>query len=115
MSVTVEIQSLEVFGHHGVEEDERRDGQRFLYDVDFDVAESVLSDRIEDAVDYRDVVAIVQRVSSDRPFNLLEALAVAIADAIMAELSVERVRVRVRKPDVRLPVEYTAATVERRP
>jgi len=50
MSVTVEIQGLEVFGHHGVEEDERRDGQRFLYDVDFDVAETVLSDRIDDAV-----------------------------------------------------------------
>jgi 7,8-dihydroneopterin aldolase/epimerase/oxygenase len=115
MSVTVEIQGLEVFGRHGVAEDERRDGQRFLYDVDFDVAESVLSDRLEDAVDYRDVVAIVQRVSSDRPFRLLEALAAAVADAVVAELPVERVRVRVRKPDVRLPVEHTAATVERRP
>jgi dihydroneopterin aldolase len=114
MSVTVEIQGLEVFGHHGVEEDERRDGQRFLYDVDFDVADSVLSDRIEDAVDYRDVIAIVQRVSG-RPFRLLEALAAAVGDAIVAELPVERVRVRVRKPDVRLPVEHTAATVERRP
>jgi dihydroneopterin aldolase len=114
MSVTVEIQRLEVFGHHGVEEDERRERQRFLYDVDYDVADSVLSDRIEDAVDYREVVAIVQRVSV-RPFRLLEALAAAVADAIVAELPVERVRVRVRKPDVRLPVEHTAATVERRP
>ena len=115
MSVTVEIQGLELFGHHGVEEDERGDGQRFLYDVDFDVAESVLSDRIEDAVDYRDVVAIVQRVSSGRRFRLLEALAAAVADAVVVELPVERVRVRVRKPDVRLRVEHTAATVERRP
>jgi dihydroneopterin aldolase len=114
MSVTVEIQGLEVFGHHGVEEDERRDGQRFLYDVDFDVADGVLSDRIEDAVDYREVVAIVRRVS-DRPFRLLEALAAAVADVIVAELPVERVRVRVRKPDVQLPVEHAAATVERRP
>ena len=114
MSVTVEIQGLEVFGHHGVEEDERRDGQRFLYDVDFDVADTVVSDRIDDAVDYRDVVAIVVRVSA-RPYRLLEALAAAVADVIVAELPVERVRVRVRKPDVRLPVEHTAATVERRP
>ncbi len=115
MSVTVEVQGLDVFGHHGVAEDERRDGQRFVYDVDFDVADAVVSDRIEDAVDYRDVVAIVQRVSDERPFRLLEALAAAVADAIAAELPVERVRVRVRKPDVRLPVHHTAATVERRP
>jgi dihydroneopterin aldolase len=115
MSVTVEVQGLEVFGHHGVGEDERRDGQRLLYDVDFDVGESALSDRIEDAVDYRDVVAVVERVSGERQFRLLETLAAAVADAIAAELPVERVRVRVRKPDVRLPVEHTAATVERRP
>ncbi len=113
MSVTVEIQGLEVFGHHGVEEEERRVGQRFLYDVDFDVADSVASDRIEDTVDYREVVAIVQRVS-DRPFRLLEALAAAVVDAIFAEFPIERLRVRVRKPDVQLPVEHTAATVERR-
>ena len=115
MSVTVEVHGLEVFGHHGVGEDERRDGQRFLYDVDFDVADSVLSDRIDDAVDYRDVIGIVERVSGKRSFRLLEALAAAVADAIAAELPIERVRVRVRKPDVQLPVEHTAATVERRP
>jgi dihydroneopterin aldolase len=115
MSVTVEVQGLEVFGHHGVGDHERRDGQRFLYDVDFDVAERVLSDRIEDAVDYRDVVAVVERVSAGRRFALLEALAAAVADAIAEELPVERVRVRVRKPDVRLPAEHTAAIVERRP
>jgi dihydroneopterin aldolase len=115
VSVTVEVHGLDVFGRHGVDEDERRDGQRFLYDVEFDVADAVLSDRIEDAVDYRDVVAIVERVSGARQFQLLEALAGAVADAVAAELPVERVRVRVRKPDVRLPVEHTAATVERRP
>ena len=115
MSVTVEVQGLEVFGHHGVEEDERRDGQRFLYDIDFDVSDRVLSDRIDDAVDYRDVIGIVERVSGERSVRLLEALAAAVADAIAAELPIERVRVRVRKPDVQLPVEHTAATVERRP
>lgn len=114
MSVTVEIQGLELFGYHGVEEDERREGQRFLYDIEYDVGDAVLSDRIEDAVDYRDVITIVERVS-ERPFRLLEALAAAVADAIVAELPVERVRVRVRKPDVGLPVEHTAASVERRP
>ena len=115
MSVTVEVHGLEVFGHHGVGEDERRDGQRFLYDIDFDVSDRVLSDRIDDAVDYRDVIGIVERVSGERSVRLLEALAAAVADAIAAELPIERVRVRVRKPDVQLPVEHTAATVERRP
>jgi 7,8-dihydroneopterin aldolase/epimerase/oxygenase len=110
---TIELAGLEVFGYHGVNEDERRDGQRFLYDVELDVGEAGSSDRIEDAVDYREVAACVREVSESRAFHLLEALAAAVADALFDRFPVARVRVRVRKPDVRLPVEHAAATVER--
>jgi dihydroneopterin aldolase len=111
---TIELAGLEVFGYHGVNEDERRDGQRFLYDVELDVGEAGSSDRIEDAVDYREVAACVREVSESRAFHLLEALTAAVADALLDRFPVTRVRVRVRKPDVRLPVEHVAATVERR-
>ena len=110
---TIELAGLEVFGYHGVNEDERRDGQRFLYDLELEVGEAGSSDRIEDAVDYREVAACVRDVSESRAFHLLEALAAAVADAVLERFPVERVRVRVRKPDVRLPVEHAAATVER--
>ena len=47
--------------------------------------------------------------------TLLEALAAGVADALLERFPVSRVRVRVRKPDVRLeaPVEHAAVTVER--
>ena len=76
---TIELAGLEVFGFHGVNEDERRDGQRFLYDIELEVGEAGSSDRIEDAVDYREVAACVREVSERRSFHLLEALAVAKA------------------------------------
>ena len=113
---TVEVIGLELHGYHGVNEDERRDGQRFLFDLWLEVPDSAAaSDRIEDAVDYREVVACVREVSDGRTFRLLEALSAAVADAVLTRFPVARVRVRVRKPDVRLdaPVEYTAATAER--
>ena len=110
---TIELAGLEVFGYHGVNEDERRDGQRFLYDLELEVGEAGSSDRIEDAVDYREVAACVREVSESRAFHLLEALAAAVADALLERFSVARVRVRVRKPDVRLPVEHAAVSVER--
>ena len=109
----IELAGLEVFGYHGANEDERRDGQRFLYDLELEVGEAGSSDRIEDAVDYREVAACVRDVSEGRAFHLLEALAAAVADALLDRFPVARVRVRVRKPDVRLPVEHAAATVER--
>jgi 7,8-dihydroneopterin aldolase/epimerase/oxygenase len=114
--ITVELHGLEIFGRHGVLESERRDGQTFLYDLCLDVSDSALSDRIEDAVDYREVAACLRDVSEQRSFHLLEALAAAVADALVARFPLERVRVRVRKPRVEVegfPAEYSAATVER--
>jgi 7,8-dihydroneopterin aldolase/epimerase/oxygenase len=110
---TIELAGLEIFGRHGVNEDERHNGQRFLYDLELDVGNAGSSDRIEDAVDYRDVAACVREVSEARAFHLLEALAGAVADALVERFPVEAVRVRVRKPDVRLPVEFAAVSVER--
>ena len=110
----VELEGLEVFGRHGVEEDERRDGRVFLYDVRLEVSEAARSDRIEDAVDYREVAACVREASDAGPFHLLEALAGAVADAIAERFPVERVRVRVRKPaPPGLAAEFSAATFER--
>ena len=114
--IVVEVAGLELHGHHGASEEEQERGQPFLFDVRLEVSDAALSDRIEDAVDYREVARCVQEVSDDRRFTLLEALAAAAADAIVARFPVERVRVRVRKPAVRpagLAVEWTAATVER--
>ena len=116
--LTIELLGLELHGFHGVLEEERRAGQRFFVDVwltPSDVA-AAETDRIEDAVDYREVVAVVGEVSDGRAYHLLEALAAALADALVARLRVHHARVRVRKPDVvlGLPVEHAAVIAERR-
>jgi dihydroneopterin aldolase len=113
--VKVELSGLHVFGYHGVEEQEQRLGQLFLYDVEMEVGDRGVTDRIEDAVDYREVALAVREVS-DRRFMLLEALATAVADTLMERFPIESVTVRVRKPQVRpagLTVDYGAATVQR--
>jgi dihydroneopterin aldolase len=113
--VKVELQGLHVFGYHGVEEEEQRLGQLFLYDVEMEVGDRGATDRIEDAVDYREVAQAVREVSGRR-FALLEALATAVAEILMERFPIEHVRVRVRKPQVKpagLTVEHSAVTVER--
>jgi len=116
--VTIELRGILLHGHHGVLEEERRDGQTFLVDVELDLADEHMatSDAIEDAVDYRDVVALVRTVSDARAYHLLEAFSAAVAEGLLAAFPVAAVRVRVRKPDVVLdpPVEHAAVRVERR-
>ena len=115
----VELSELVVFGHHGYLEEERRLGQRFLVDLEVELADTATaSDRIEDTVDYRRLAQLVRDVFGGPERLLLEALAGAVADGVLERFEeVERVRVRVRKPDVVLepPVGYAAVVVERAP
>jgi len=109
----LELHGLEVFGRHGVLDEEKRDGRVFLYDVELEVDEPA-ADSIEVAVDYRSVADCVQEVSDSRTFDLIETLAATVADALVARLDVSRARVRVRKqrPGA-IAAEWSAATVER--
>jgi 7,8-dihydroneopterin aldolase/epimerase/oxygenase len=116
VAVTVELRGLEVFGHHGATEAEQLAGRTLVYDLTWDIGDEALSDRLDDTVDYERVAAVVREVSDSRRFHLLEALAAAVADAVLERFPVTRVRVRVRKRGIRptgLALEYSAATVER--
>jgi dihydroneopterin aldolase len=98
---TVELRGLRLFGRHGIHAHEKEDGQDFLFDVDLEVGERGVSDRLEDAVDYRDVARAVEEVSDARSYDLLEALAAAVADELLLRFAPERVVVRVVKPAVK--------------
>ncbi len=115
MTVVVELAGLELPGRHGVEDWERETEQPFLYDIELELPEPAADD-IEHTADYRRVVELVAAVSENRQFRLLETLAAEVADALLDRFAAQRVRVRVRKPQVQLgpPVEHAAATVERR-
>jgi dihydroneopterin aldolase len=110
--IEVELRGLEVFGHHGVTEEEWKRGQTLLWDVAWRLAE-VSRDDLSETVDYVAVAECIKEVSDSKRFQLLESLAEAAADAIQERFGVPWVRVRVRKTELDLPVEYSAATVER--
>ena len=99
--ITVEVRDLRVFGHHGVHEEERERGQDFVFDIELGVGARGTNDRLEDAVDYVAVAQAVRDVSDARQYSLLEALAAAVADELELRFSPGRVRVTVRKPEVR--------------
>ena len=112
----LELRGLHVFGYHGVEEEEKRLGQLFLFDLELEVGERGADDRLENAIDYTQVAMAVRELSNARRFDLLEALATAVADLVCERFQPESLRVRVRKPQVKpagMTVEFSAVTVER--
>jgi len=116
MDVELEIEGLEVIGFHGATKQEKKEGQPFLFDLYLIAHDAgVRSDHLADTVDYTKVVERVRAICEGKRFNLIEALAAAVVDDLMDNFPISRARVRVRKPHVRLglPVEFTAATIER--
>jgi dihydroneopterin aldolase len=107
----LQVHGLELVGRHGVNDDERRDGQKFIFDVWLEINQP-REDAIDATVDYRRVRDIVKSVNEAKSYRLLETLAAAAADALNAELPLKKVRVSVRKPGVAW-AEWTGVTCER--
>src|ERR687896_1248725 len=84
-TVEVDLRGLSIYTHHGVSEAEREIGQRLEFDVSFDVpdCDAVLTDRLEDTVDYAEVCDIVALAATERNYRTLERLANVIAERLM--------------------------------
>ncbi len=76
-SAEVELRGLSIYTHHGVSEAEQEVGQRLEFDISFDVpdCDAVLTDRLEDTVDYAQVCDIVALAATERSYRTLERLA----------------------------------------
>jgi dihydroneopterin aldolase len=114
--IIIQIEGLELRGFHGALAEEKQEGQRFLFDIEVVAHDAgVRSDKLQDTVDYTEVVECVRVISEGKNFNLIEALAANVADSLLERFPISRARVRVRKPEVRLDasVEYTAAIADR--
>ena len=105
------VLGLEAWGHHGVFEHERREGQVFRVDLTLglDSRPAASSDLLRDTVDYGTLSTRVKEAIEHEPVDLIETLAQRIADLCLEDERVDWARVTVHKPDA--PIEATFADV----
>ena len=118
MSDRITLANMVFQARHGVADREKVEAQRFEVDVELlvDVQPAGLEDDLGRTVDYRGVYDTTRQVVESTTFNLIEALAEAIAHEVLGtHRLVEEVVVRVRKPEVRLggPLDYAAVEIRR--
>ena len=113
-SAEVELRGLSIYTHHGVSEAEQEVGQRLEFDISFDVpdCDAVLTDRLEDTVDYAQVCDIVALAATERSYKTLERLAQVVGQRLMERYGCESVRVRAAKPEPPLPLAIQEVAVE---
>jgi dihydroneopterin aldolase len=108
------LHGIQFYGYHGVYEEERRLGQRFLVDVELrlDLAGIEARDDVAETVDYSQVQAVVLEIGTQERFRLLETLATRIAAALLARFPVRQVTVRATKPAPAMPGVLAGVSVE---
>jgi 7,8-dihydroneopterin aldolase/epimerase/oxygenase len=112
--VTIDIVGLSLYTHHGVEDAERRVGQRLVFDLTFEVGQcdAVVTDDVDDTIDYADVCRQVALAAQERSYKTLERLCSAVADRMIDRYGAEAVTVRATKPEPPIPLPVQEVSVE---
>ena len=109
----ISLVGIEERGLHGMLDHERQDGQLFLVDADIylDLQAAGASDQIADTVDYSRVSALISRIITGPPCDLLEKVATQIAEETLELANVQAVRICLHKPEAPLGLEKEDVSV----
>lgn len=99
------LTGIRCYGYTGALPEEQVLGQWFEVELTLwlDLSQPGSSDRLEDTLDYRKVIHRVQERVQTARFKLLERLATAIAEDILAMEGIKQVQVRLTKPAAPIP------------
>ena len=112
--VTIEIAGLSLYTHLGVSEAEREIGQRLVLDLRLEVADcdAIVTDRVQDTIDYAEVCEVVVLVAQQRSYRTLERLCAAVADRLIEQFGAETVWIKAAKPEPPIPLPVEEVAVE---
>ena len=113
-SVEIELRGLSIFTHHGVTEAEREVGQRLVIDLRLEVGEcdAIVTDRVEDTIDYAEVCEAVALAAQQRSYRTLERLCAAVAQRLVEHFGAESVWIKIAKPEPPIPLPVEEVAVE---
>lgn len=114
MSDRIVLHDMVFEGRHGVLEREQREPQPFHVDVELalELGPAGVDDDLARTIDYGSVFGTCRTIVESTSFRLIEALAEAIAQELLAEFPADEVTVRVRKPNAPLDGTFGWAGVE---
>jgi len=109
------INDLKIFAYHGVNPEEKEDGQNFYIDLEIslDIKNACQSDDLNDTVSYAKIIKTVIRVFTAEKYDLLERAAQVVTDAIFEEYEkVEAIKIRLKKPEAPIKADFGYVAVE---
>ncbi len=109
------IKGLKIFAYHGVNPEEKVDGQNFVLDItaESDTEKAYLNDNVEDTVSYAKIIKTAIAVFTEKSYDLIETAAHTVGTEIMKTYpKIEKVTVLLKKPEAPIKAEFDYVAVE---
>ena len=109
---SIRIKNLKIPARHGVYEFEKEKEGTFELDIELylPLFKAGESDRLEDTINYEDIISVVTKAFTDKQYALVEAAAQSVCDRLLNDFKIDKITVRVRKPHA--PIDADFETVE---
>lgn len=110
------VKGLKLYAYHGVNPEEKTDGQNFILDITayLDLTVPCESDNVEDTVSYAKIIKEATRIFLLQKDDLIERAAKRVADGLLERFDkIQSVTVLLKKPEapIKADFEYTAVEI----
>lgn len=109
------IKGLEIFAHHGVYDQEKTKGQRFIINGEFntDTITAGMSDDIEDTLDYAKICDYIKDYMVLNQVNLLETLVNELSRKLLLTFDkISSLSLEICKPDAPIPAKFENVSIK---
>lgn len=109
------VRGLKIFAYHGVNEEEKIDGQNFIFDIDafVDISVPCESDCVDDTVSYAKIIKETTRIFISQKDDLLERAAQRVADGLFESFDkIQSLRILLKKPEAPIKADFEYVGVE---
>ena len=112
------VKDLKLFCYHGVNPEEKIDGQNFVFDIEafLELNLPCKTDNVDDTVSYAKIIKTVRRVAQSEKNDLLEHVSQRVVDALFEEFPmIEKIILTLKKPEAPIKADfaYVAVQIER--
>lgn len=109
------IRNLKIFAYHGVMEEEKANGQYFIFDIDalVDISKPCESDNVNDTVNYALMVENITQTFTAQKDDLIERAAQRVAQSLFESFDrISELRILLKKPDAPIEADFDWVGVE---
>lgn len=109
------VKGLKIFAYHGVNPEEKEDGQNFILDIDayVDLKTPCRNDSVDDTVSYAKIIKEATAVFTSQKDDLLERAAERVARGLFARFDkIHSLRILLKKPEAPIKADFEYVGVE---